>query len=156
MRRATVAKVSERHGTKKNTVLLEHRFPARAPVLCHTRSIVRDCLLNVGCPSVTVDDVVLAIDEACQNIIRHAYCGDSDQEIVLYISCHESELEIQLRDFAPAVSPDCMKPRDLDDIRPGGLGSHLIQEIMDEVSISPSVHGQGNVLRMTKGIARYP
>jgi len=146
--------VSDGNGHKKIKVLLEHRFPARAKVLWQTRSAVRDCLGNDGCQTGVVDDVVLAIDEACQNIIRHAYCGETDQEILLHITRYESQLEIQLRDFAPTVSPDCMKPRALEDIRPGGLGAHLIQEIMDEVSIAPSPNGQGNVMRMTKRVRR--
>ncbi|MEC4674914.1 MAG: ATP-binding protein [Nitrospirota bacterium] len=148
--------MSDGNGNKKAKVLLEQRFPARARVLCQTRSAVRDCLVNDGCQSVAVEDVVLAIDEACQNIIRHAYCGETDQEILLHITRHESQLEIHLRDFAPTVSADCMKPRALDDIRPGGLGSHLIQEIMDDVSIAPSPNGPGNVMRMTKWVKRDP
>ena len=137
-------------------MLIEHRFPARARVLCQTRSSVRECLLNEGCEADTVDDVVLAIDEACQNIIRHAYCGETDQEIVLCIHRYDSLVEVQLRDFAPAIRPECVKPRDLDDIRPGGLGTHLIQELMDEVSVSPSSDGQGNVMRMRKMVRCTP
>ena len=147
--------MSEGHGSETTKVLLERHFPARAKVLCQTRSAVRDCLLDDACQSVAVEDVVLAIDEACQNIIRHAYGGESDQEIVLSIIRHDSHVEIQLRDFAPPVSPDCLKPRDLDDIRPGGLGAHLIQEIMDDVSIEPSPDGRGNVMRMRKFVNRH-
>ena len=148
--------MNEGNGRTKIKVLLKHRFQARAQVLSQTRSAVRDCLVNDGYPSVLVDDVVLAIDEACQNIIRHAYCGETEQEILLHITRHESHLEITLLDFAPSVSPDCLKPRDLEDVRPGGLGAHLIQEVMDDVSLAPFPHRQGNVMRMTKLVKRDP
>jgi len=140
--------VSEPHNT--NNPVLEYRFPARANELCQTRTVVRTALTNSGCCSATVEDVVLAIDEACQNIIRHAYCGETDEEIVLNIEQDGETLVISLRDYASEVSADCMKSRDLGDIRPGGLGCHFIQEVMDEVSLSRPPEGSGNVLRMIK------
>ena len=56
-----------------------------------------------------------------------------------------------LRDFAPHVPPDCMQPRDLDEVRPGGLGTHFILQVMDEVGfVEPPPEGGGNLLRMVK------
>jgi sigma-B regulation protein RsbU (phosphoserine phosphatase) len=129
---------------------LTHNFPARAKELCETRSAVRNFLLHCGCASNTVEDVVLAIDEACQNIIRHAYHGETNEEIILHISRNGNCLNISLEDFAPEVSADCMKPRELADVRPGGLGCHFIKQVMDEVSVGPSPNGRGNILRMVK------
>ncbi len=43
-------------------------------------------------------------------------------------------IEIVIEDDAMQVDPDTIRSRDLDDIRPGGLGVHIIREIMDEVS----------------------
>ena len=139
---------SEPHNT--NDLVREYRFPARAKELCQTRTVVRTALTDRGCCSATIEDVVLAIDEACQNIIRHAYCRETDEEIVLNIGQDGETLVISLRDYAPEVSADCMKSRDFEDIRPGGLGCHFIQEVMDEVSLSRPPEGSGNVLRMIK------
>lgn len=144
--------MSGNNGKKTSRILLTRRFSARANVLGQTRTAVRDCLTTHGCPLAVIEDVILAIDEACQNIIRHAYCGETDQEIDLCITQTKSEIEVRLEDFAPAVRPDCMKPRDLEDIRPGGLGAHLIQEVMDQVLLVPSPQGTGNVLYMTKSM----
>lgn len=132
---------------------LTHNFPARAKELCDTRSVVRNFLLHCDCLSPTLDDIVLAIDEACQNIIRHAYQGDTDETINLTIGIEKGILHITLQDFAPLVSSDCMKPRELEDVRPGGLGCHFIKEVMDEVSLGPSPTGQGNLLQMRKRLA---
>ena len=95
-------------------------------------------------------DVTLAVDEACQNIIRHAYGGDTDEQIQLEINIQGRWLNLCLRDFAETVNVDNIKPRDLDDVRPGGLGTHFIRELMDEVEFVPTNQERGNVLRMTK------
>jgi sigma-B regulation protein RsbU (phosphoserine phosphatase) len=109
-------------------------------------------LNNHGWHSDKVDDIVLAIDEACQNIIRHAYQGECDNPITLRIEREGDALVVLLEDQAPAVSPDCMNPRAFEDIRPGGLGCHFIKQVMDHVSIEPVSTGQGNRLRMTKRV----
>lgn len=144
------ASMSNRDSHKKDNLLLTHNFPARAKELCETRSAVRNFLTHCGCVSTTVEDVVLAIDEACQNIIRHAYRCETDEEIILQIGREGNVLQISLEDKAPEVSSDCMKPRELEDIRPGGLGCHFIRQVMDEVSVGPSPSGRGNILRMLK------
>lgn len=138
---------------RSHRVLVHHQFQARAKELCETRSIVRSALGQGICPSPSVEDIVLAIDEACQNIIRHAYHGETDDLIILHIYQKENTLVITLRDYAPEVSENCMKPRDLEDLRPGGLGCHFIQQVMDEVSVGPPSEGTGNMLQMVKHLA---
>ncbi len=133
-------------------VILHHRFSARAKELGQTRALTRMSLNNHGWHSDKVDDIVLAIDEACQNIIRHAYQGECDNPITLRIEREGDALVVLLEDQAPAVSPDCMNPRAFEDIRPGGLGCHFIKQVMDHVSIEPVSTGQGNRLRMTKRV----
>lgn len=133
-------------------MILEHRFPARAKELGHTRAITRMSLNNHGWHSDIVEDIVLAIDEACQNIIRHAYHGECDDPITLHIEFRDNALVVVIEDHAPPVSPDCMNPRAFEDIRPGGLGCHFMRQVMDHVSIGPSPTGQGNILRMVKGV----
>ena len=149
-RKPAGASLSQHHSDKKTGVLLKHRFPARAKELCETRSAVRNCLAHTGCTSNAVEDIVLAIDEACQNIIRHAYQGETDEEIILQIAREKDVLQITLEDSAPEVSADCMKPRELEDLRPGGLGCHFIKQVMDEVSVGPSPSRRGNILKMSK------
>jgi len=133
-------------------VILHHRFPARAQELGQTRALTRMSLNNHGWRSDKVDDIVLAIDEACQNIIRHAYQRECDDPITLRIKREGDALVVLLEDQAPAVSPDCMNPRAFEDIRPGGLGCHFIKQVMDHISIEPASTGQGNRLRMTKRV----
>ena len=116
------------------------------------RACVREACIKVGCDDALTNDVVLALDEACQNVIRHAYGGPSDEEIELNVRQRPGRLVFRLRDFAPTVAPDKIKPRDLDDVRPGGLGTHLIQEVMDDVQYLRPSHGEGNLLKLVKNI----
>ena len=59
---------------------------------------------------------------------------------------------ILIRDFADPVDISRIKPRDLDDVRPGGLGTYLISEVMDEVDFLPPPIDGGNLLRLVKKI----
>ncbi len=134
--------------------LLRINFPSVAGELKSVREAVAGVLENEGCPASTRTDMVLAVDEACQNVIRHAYKGNAEGEIVLEIRRDGDDLIVLLRDFADTVDVKKIKPRDLEDIRPGGLGTHFIQEIMDEVDFAPPPGNSGNLLTMKKRLER--
>ncbi|MGH1365759.1 MAG: ATP-binding protein [Calditrichia bacterium] len=95
------------------------------------------------------NELILAVDEAVANIIRHSYKGADDQPINVFCEVHEDRLQIVLQDFGEEVDKAVIKSRDLDDIRPGGLGVHLIQSVMDEVEFSYSKE-DGNKLKLVK------
>ncbi len=132
--------------------LIDFKFPAQPSWMKLARACVREACLKVGCDKTMTNDVVLAVDEACQNVIRHAYGGPSDEEIELSVRHRPARLIFRLRDFAPLVEPSKIKPRDLEDIRPGGLGTHLIKEVMDEVQYLRPTQGEGNLLKLVKHI----
>jgi sigma-B regulation protein RsbU (phosphoserine phosphatase) len=94
----------------------------------------------------------IAVNEACTNIIQHAYKGDPSGEIVLEILNNGTDIIFRLTDFAKPVDPAGIKPRDLSDIRPGGLGTHFMREIMDDCSFEQLADGSGNCLEMVKKI----
>ena len=132
--------------------VLQLRFPARAKELKKIREAVRRGVTDCGCSAKSAADIVLAIDEACQNIIRHAYRGDSDDVIELEVERRGENLVFSLADHAPAIDPSRVKPRDLEDVRPGGLGTHFIRRVMDEVEFLRPASGRGNLLRMVRRI----
>ena len=132
--------------------LLDLTFPALPDRLKLVRGAVAETARLNGCSEGVARDIVIAVDEACQNIIRHAYRGEEGEEIVLHVHRREQDLVFTLEDFAPTIDPATVKPRDLDDIRPGGIGTHLIREVMDEVGFLPPPRGNGNILRMVKRI----
>ncbi len=94
------------------------------------------------------NQTMLAVDEACSNIIKYAYEGKTDQLIIITARLLENGIQVVLRDFGKKADEDFIKPRDLDDIRPGGLGVHLIRSTMDAVAYTNLKHG--NRLTLTK------
>ncbi|MFQ5773855.1 MAG: ATP-binding protein [Kiloniellaceae bacterium] len=130
-------------------VLIELRFPGRADRLKLVRGSVRAAARMCGFGDRTAQDIVLAVDEACQNVIVHGYRGREGGEIVLNLFRRADGLFVRLRDFAPPIDPARVRPRALSDVRPGKLGSHFMQEIMDSVEFRPVPEG-GNLLEMLK------
>jgi sigma-B regulation protein RsbU (phosphoserine phosphatase) len=98
-------------------------------------------------------DIALAVDEACANVIMHAYGGRGDADIVLDIYRLRGGIRLRVRDFGPPVAPGAIQPRPLDAVQPGGLGSHFIREIMDDARLERAADGRGNILDLTKRIA---
>lgn len=132
--------------------ILQLRFRADAGKLRQVRRSVRESVRACGATEGCAGDVVMAVDEVCQNIIRHAYGGSGRGEIVLEIERSGDELVFWLTDFAPRVDPATVRPRDLDDVRPGGLGTHLIRQVMDSAEFIEPPPGCGNLFRMVKRI----
>jgi len=133
--------------------MLVLEFPARPDRLKLVRNAVSETASLCGCDEAVSRDMVIAVDEACQNVIRHAYGAKNDGAIVLEIRRGAGEIVFLLRDFADEIDVAAVQPRDLQDIRPGGLGTHFMREVMDEVAFMPTPSGGGNLLKMTKRIA---
>lgn len=133
------------------TPALDRRFAAAPERLKDIRAAVGEAARALGCPAAVVGDVVLAVDEACQNVIRHAY-GGAPGDILVQVGCEDGRLVIRLIDFAPPVDVARICPRPLDEVRPGGLGTHLMRCVMDEVAFLPPPAGAGNMLQMVKRI----
>lgn len=84
---------------------------------------------------IDIFEVKLAVDEALQNIIRYAYNFDKTKKIIIKLEkISESSLKAELRDFGMKVSAAQIKPREIDDIKPGGLGIHFIKSIAKKMS----------------------
>lgn len=131
--------------------LFHQRFAAHSEQLRQVREWVRDAAVTSGMSEAQADRVVIGVNEACMNIITHAY-RDSSGDIELDIMQDQAQLIFQLTDFANTIDCSTIKARDLSDIRPGGLGVHFIQEVMDEVSYLPGRNESGNVVIMKVSI----
>ena len=77
--------------------------------------------------------MVLGVDEACTNIIRHAYHLRDDQPIALSLEAKSDCVCMRLRDYGKQRPPEEMQGRAHDIIKPGGLGLHLIRNAFDKV-----------------------
>ena len=114
------------------------------------RYAVKETALFCGFSDKDTGDILLAVDEACQNVIRHAYGSEDEGDMSIEIRRRSDAMIVVIRDFADPVDISKIKPRDLDDLRPGGLGTHLIREVMDEVDFLPPPIDGGNLLRLVK------
>lgn len=130
--------------------LIELRFPARADRMVMVRDSVRSATRFCGFDEPDTRDIVLAVGEACQNVILHAYAGREAGTIVLELLRGTEEMILRVTDFGTAIDPAKIEPRDLDELKPGGLGIYFIRELMDTADFGPSPDGSGNVLQMTK------
>jgi sigma-B regulation protein RsbU (phosphoserine phosphatase) len=131
-------------------VLLELQFPAQPEQMRAVRARLRAALDEQGVGPELRDRLVLAVDEACTNVIRHAYRGEAGKSIVLVVKRERDVLVFELRDSAPCVDPERITTRSLSDCRPGGLGVPFIRMLMDDWQLQPGPDGCGNVLRMRK------
>ncbi|PCI08793.1 hypothetical protein COB72_07545 [bacterium] len=107
--------------------------------LCGARELVGCIAKRIGFNDMDCSKIALAVDEALANIIRHGYNKSFDKPIWIGINPIKPEgdsiggIVITIDDEAKQVEPCMMKGRELEDIKPGGLGVHIIQEVMDEV-----------------------
>ena len=101
------------------------------------------------------EELVLAIAEAAQNIVKHAYKDfpNTQDRMVVSISCKDEVLEISFFDKGKPVEESKVKHRAIDDIKPGGLGTFFIQEIMDSIKFEPGKKPWINNLVLTKKIS---
>jgi anti-sigma regulatory factor (Ser/Thr protein kinase) len=132
--------------------LLEFQFPAKAESLAQLREKLRGALEPIGNEE-TLNCIILAVSEACVNIIEHAYCDNDSGDIIVDINKQGDDITFLLTDFAHRKScEEEMRSRPLDEIRPGGLGCHIINEIMDEVKLIECGNNCGNIMQMKKNL----
>ena len=93
--------------------------------------------------------IVLAVTEAHTNVIRHVYGGATDRRIDVLLHNQPGTFHMEIVDYGEFVSPDKIASRPLDEVRPGGLGVHLIKSTMDEVHYRKNAHG-GTTLTLIK------
>ena len=132
--------------------IVELRIPAFADRMSLVRETLRSAARHCGFDVSGTKELVLAVCEACQNVVQHGYAGQEPGDIVLTMIRSEDGVIVRVRDFANPVDPSKIKSRDLDDVRPGGLGIHFIENLMDSAVFTPGADGIGNVLQMTKRI----
>ena len=142
--------------------LMAYQFPACAEQMGSVRLKLREALRQCCGSEAVVNNVVLAVGEACMNIIQHAYGPQDRGDIVLEVELEgdpgsdavarsQCDLVFRLTDFAKhKTCAGEMRSRPLDEIRPGGLGCHIINQVMDEVVLLDHPGSAGNVLQMRK------
>lgn len=129
----------------------ERDFKVESSSLKEIRSFAREIIARSTTLSACSDDLVLALAEAAQNIVKHAYKDnlDTNDKMQIKISFKNKILEIGFFDKGKPIVEENIKHRSLDDVKPGGLGTYFIQQIMDEVVFKEAT-GWHNNLVLTK------
>ena len=129
-------------------------FYVNSSSLKDVRSFSRDVFDKLKLNQDLKDELVLAIAEAAQNIVKHAYkdVQDTVDKMEIKISLKNNELEIGFFDKGRPVDQNNVRHRKIDDIKPGGLGTFFIQEIMDAVVFKEGDKPWVNHLVLTKKI----
>jgi serine/threonine-protein kinase RsbW len=101
------------------------------------RNFVQEIASNCELDSSVIADIVLSVDEACTNVIEHAYSSDTKGEIILKIECADDKILIEITDFGVEFNPISVpKPniaKHLVEKKAGGLGVYIIKQLMDEI-----------------------
>lgn len=117
------------------------------------RAKVSEIVQSQGFDAATEQQLVLCLDEAVSNIYRHAYNNDETGKIDLSFKLQNNTLVFYLRDYASLVYDNSIKPRDLTQTRPGGLGINIIDSVMDSWEFATPKDGYGNLLIMKKELS---
>jgi anti-sigma regulatory factor (Ser/Thr protein kinase) len=135
-------------------VLLKKTYKSSSDVLKDVRDQVRDICEKQKINKSIMENIVLAVNEACMNIIQHGYNNNPDNEFSILVSLSETnkkkELVIKLVDHAKKIDPSKIKSRALDDVKPGGIGVHIIHKLMDSAMYLDDEHNNGNTLELRK------
>ena len=114
-------------------------FPALISNLKIIRKMTADFLKGHELNHNKIKEIELGVDEAITNIIRHSYKVESKENIIaIKLELIDNKVIIHLYDNGTPINEEKIKPRELDDIKPGGLGTYFINKIMDEVKWSKS------------------
>ena len=126
-------------------------IPSNPKYLCLVRKVLHHLLVDHEVSEETTQRLILCVDEACSNIIKYSYEGCPDQTIALCFSLAEASFEVKIRDYGKQCDSREIKPRPLQKVEPGGLGTYFINEIMDEVSYCTE-RESGTLLTMRKSL----
>ncbi len=118
-------------------------------LLALARSFVEGVCRVAGCDEKTTHAVVVATDEAVNNVMRHAHQGRPEATIQIQCFLHPDSIEVRLLDEGAPFDLASVPHLDPGELRIGGRGVFLMRALMDELSCQP--RGEcGNTLRMVK------
>ena len=133
------------------------KVPSSTENLALIREFVSSAAMQAGFESKDIAKIELAVDEACANVIEHAYGHDVSKEVVVRAKLDQEEFSIDIEDTGKGFDPENINQEELEQLinkrRTGGLGMRLMKTLMDEVryEIEP---GKKNALHMSKRLKK--
>ena len=128
---------------------------SRTENLAEIREFINSAAVEAGFSKDAIDNIILAVDEACTNIIKHAYKYFPDGKIILNLKTNKKTFTIEIIDYGKSFEPGLVTNPDLlkyfNEKRVGGLGMYLMKALMDDIKYT-SVPGKFNRVSLTKNI----
>jgi len=137
----------------KTPIKYRLKLPSQSDNLAVIRDLVTKVATQVGFSNDDVSKIELAVDEACANVIKHAYGSNSKKLIDVLIKVDAQKLMVVVTDKGKGFNPDDIKlPRMneyLKEMRVGGLGIYLIETLMDKVNfdVRPGIRNQVKMIK---------
>ncbi len=139
----------------------ERRFLLQVPSSTENLALIRDFVGNIGrqagMAETELSMLELAVDEACANVIEHAYGLDKTQEVIMRVTLDVDALKIQVIDTGKGFDPSQIEQKDVKKLiaerRSGGLGMRMMKLVMDEVQYQMKP-GERNELTMIKKLKK--
>jgi serine/threonine-protein kinase RsbW len=133
------------------------RFKLRIPSMTDNLQLIRDFVIKIaaktGLSEENQEQVALAVDEACTNVIKHAHKFNANRPIDILIQTDDAKLTITISDQGSGFDPSSLIKPDLKkftkEARHGGLGIYLMQTLMDEVdyTFNPGIKNQVQLIK---------
>ena len=140
---------------RKKNKSAQLKVKSRTENLSEIRDFVSGNARAADIPEVTVENIILAVDEACTNIIKHAYKLSPEGEIIIKIVYDKEKFTVTIIDYGKSFEPARVPLPDLQkyyrEHRVGGLGMYLMKSLMDDVEYI-SVPGEYNQVLLSKNI----
>lgn len=131
------------------------RVKSKTENLSRIRDFVSQTASDAGVTNDVVENIILAVDEACTNIIKHAYKSSPEGELIIKTKSTRSRFTISITDFGNTFEPGSIPEPDLQKYyrqkRVGGLGMYLMKTLMDDVKYV-SIPGKYNEVLLSKNI----
>ncbi len=139
----------------------ERRFLLHVPSSTENLAMIRDFVskigLQAGLEEAEVAMLELAVDEACANVIEHAYNQDMTKEVSVRATFDGETIQIMVVDTGKGFDPTAIEQKDLEKLvrerQSGGLGMRMMKTLMDEVHYQ-IIPGVMNELRMVKRLKK--
>ena len=142
-------------GNNSKNITKKLVIKSRTENLSSLRDFISDNANKAGLGTDDIDDIILAVDEACTNIIKHAYKSVPDGEIIIEINYNSRKFTIKLIDHGNSFDPESVPVPDLQKYlrqrKVGGLGLYLMRTLMDDVKYV-SVPGEYNQVLLSKNL----
>ncbi|MBP2681737.1 MAG: Serine phosphatase RsbU, regulator of sigma subunit, partial [Candidatus Krumholzibacteriota bacterium] len=135
---------------EQNAQVRRLRVPAEEGQLSKVRDFIAECCDEAGFSSRETNNTKLAVDEACTNVIKHAY-KDTVGDIEIVVTIRQGDVSVSIHDSGQRFDFAGVKDPDLDQYvetgKKGGLGVFLINRLMDDVQYRAGAGGNELIMR---------